>query len=171
MVCLPKYRGCPAADFQADLATPTPPAFVVAAPSAASKLKSGGAQAEQKLVDELKKYVADNKIRYKALAEVQFLEAIPKTPSGELLRKDCTSSIALAPSSKLRRLTICRADFFSAGDAREAGQAAQREALDSIRRQGVYWNVRIELLSRMYGNGRMRFRCTAVTRGDASSSL
>lgn len=86
----------PAAEFLADLATPDSraTAFVVAAPAAASKLKSGGGQAEQKLVDELKKYVTDNKIRYKALAEVEFLEAIPKTPSGKLLRKDCASFIA-----------------------------------------------------------------------------
>ncbi|GAA5977934.1 hypothetical protein JCM10908_004167 [Rhodotorula pacifica] len=65
-----------------------PKAFVVLSPPAASKLKSGTTQAEKELVDELKKYVADNKIRYKQLAEVEFLEAIPKTPSGKLLRKD-----------------------------------------------------------------------------------
>ncbi|KWU46486.1 phenylacetyl-CoA ligase [Rhodotorula sp. JG-1b] len=73
-----------------------PKAFVVVAPAAASRLKSEGGQAEQKLVDELKKYVTDNKIRYKALAEVEFLEAIPKTPSGKLLRKDRESFIAFA---------------------------------------------------------------------------
>lgn len=63
------------------------PAYVVVAPSAGSQLKSK--EGRDKLTQELKKFVTDNKIRYKALAEVEYLDAIPKTPSGKLLRKDC----------------------------------------------------------------------------------
>lgn len=43
---------------------------------------------EKELVATLKKYVTDHKIKYKALAEVEIVDAIPKTPSGKLLRKD-----------------------------------------------------------------------------------
>ncbi|GAA5978423.1 hypothetical protein JCM5350_001161 [Sporobolomyces pararoseus] len=61
-----------------------PKAYVV--PSAswlASKSKD-----EKKLAEELKKFVLDHKIKYKALSEVEFLDVIPKTASGKLLRKD-----------------------------------------------------------------------------------
>lgn len=140
----------PAAEFLADLATPDSraTAFVVAAPAAASKLKSGGGQAEQKLVDELKKYVTDNKIRYKALAEVEFLEAIPKTPSGKLLRKDCASFIAFArvavapadgasgdssqcePCTRNRSRSAARSSRFASEDTADVGCAIEYQVVN-----------------------------------------
>jgi len=61
-----------------------PKAFVV--PSTAwSSSKSNN---EAALIEALKKYVTDHKIKYKALSEVELIDAIPKTPSGKLLRKD-----------------------------------------------------------------------------------
>jgi len=64
------------------------PAYVVMSPPAASRVKAGGSKAEADLVASIKKFVADHKIKYKHLAEVEFIEAIPKTPSGKLLRRD-----------------------------------------------------------------------------------
>ncbi|GAA6060532.1 hypothetical protein JCM10212_006896 [Sporobolomyces blumeae] len=61
-----------------------PKAYVVLSPSAVSRLSSS----ERELVDELKQYVVDHKVKYKALAEVEFVDAVPKTPSGKLLRKE-----------------------------------------------------------------------------------
>ncbi|TNY22491.1 amp dependent CoA ligase [Rhodotorula diobovata] len=65
-----------------------PKAYVVMSPPAASRVKAGGSKAEADLVASIKKFVADHKIKYKHLAEVEFIEAIPKTPSGKLLRRD-----------------------------------------------------------------------------------
>ncbi|GAA5938336.1 hypothetical protein JCM3775_000867 [Rhodotorula graminis] len=65
-----------------------PKAYVVVSPGAASRVKSGGSSAENALVDSIKKFVSDHKIKYKWLAEVEFIDAIPKTPSGKLLRRD-----------------------------------------------------------------------------------
>lgn len=60
-----------------------PLAFVVPQPNAVN-LKD--AAAVTRLKDELKKYVADNKIQYKRLAGgVEFIEAIPKNPSGKIV--------------------------------------------------------------------------------------
>ncbi|GAA6016496.1 hypothetical protein JCM10207_002817 [Rhodosporidiobolus poonsookiae] len=64
-----------------------PKAFVVLTPSTSARLKADKS-AYAGLVDSIKKHVTDHKIKYKALGEVEFLEAIPKTPSGKLLRKD-----------------------------------------------------------------------------------
>lgn len=38
--------------------------------------------------EELKQYIADNVSTYKRLADVVFVEAIPKTVSGKILRKE-----------------------------------------------------------------------------------
>ncbi|GAA5901354.1 hypothetical protein JCM8208_001774 [Rhodotorula glutinis] len=65
-----------------------PKAYVVVSPGAASRIKSGGSSAESALVDSIKKFVSDHKIKYKWLAEVEFIDTIPKTPSGKLLRRD-----------------------------------------------------------------------------------
>lgn len=62
------------------------PAYVHLSPSALDKVKD--ASQAQKVVDSIKKHVADHKIHYKHLGEVEFIDAIPKTPSGKLLRKD-----------------------------------------------------------------------------------
>ncbi|KAM0755140.1 phenylacetyl-CoA ligase [Meredithblackwellia eburnea MCA 4105] len=57
---------------------------------------SSGAQARvdkdksegDKIIESIKKFVADRKIDYKRLGEVEFIDAVPKTASGKLLRKD-----------------------------------------------------------------------------------
>lgn len=63
-------------------------AYVHLNASAAEKAESDPTDA-QKIKDSIKKHVADAKINYKHLGEVEFIAAIPKTPSGKLLRKDC----------------------------------------------------------------------------------
>jgi len=67
-----------------------PKAFIV--PSTAW---SSGNKDETALIQALKKYVTDHKIKYKALSEVEIIDMIPKTPSGKLLRKDCTCLLLL----------------------------------------------------------------------------
>lgn len=104
-----------------------PKAFVVVSPAAGSRIKSEGRQAEEKLDSALKKYVTDNKIRYKALAEIEFIEAIPKTPSGKLLRKDCKSCTAASEPLTLAILTDV--NLCSTGYAREEGQEQVGEAI------------------------------------------
>ncbi|GAA5996314.1 acyl--CoA ligase [Rhodotorula paludigena] len=65
-----------------------PKAYISLTPAAASRIKSDGPEAEQALLSSVKDFVAQHKIKYKHLAEVEIIEAIPKTPSGKLLRKD-----------------------------------------------------------------------------------
>ncbi|GAA6026983.1 hypothetical protein JCM8097_006015 [Rhodosporidiobolus ruineniae] len=67
-----------------------PMAFIVLSPSTAARLSRSRdpSSAKSALVALLKKHVTDHKIKYKALAEVEFVEAIPKTQSGKLLRRD-----------------------------------------------------------------------------------
>ncbi|KAI0075857.1 amp dependent CoA ligase [Panus rudis PR-1116 ss-1] len=64
-----------------------PLAFIVPSAAAAALIKNNpsGAQA---LKEDIMKYVADNKVYYKKLAGgVEFTNAIPKNPSGKLLRR------------------------------------------------------------------------------------
>ena len=58
-----------------------PKAFVV-------KKSSVGLEAnDQVLVRGIKKHVEDHKSRYKWLSEVEFIDGIPKSPSGKILRR------------------------------------------------------------------------------------
>ncbi|GAA5835124.1 hypothetical protein JCM3766R1_006874 [Sporobolomyces carnicolor] len=61
-----------------------PKAYVVPTPA----WSSDRSRSAETLVADLKKFVTDHKIKYKALSEVEIIDAIPKTASGKLLRKD-----------------------------------------------------------------------------------
>ncbi|KZO92573.1 phenylacetyl-CoA ligase [Calocera viscosa TUFC12733] len=64
-----------------------PLGFVVLEPSVAKRVHSSPSELE-KVKSELKKWVADNKVRYKHLyGGVEFVEAVPKNPSGKILRR------------------------------------------------------------------------------------
>ncbi|EPQ60491.1 acetyl-CoA synthetase-like protein [Gloeophyllum trabeum ATCC 11539] len=65
-----------------------PLAFVVLEPKTAEKIK-GNPSAAHSIKAAIQKYVADAKANYKQLAGgVEFIDQIPKNPSGKLLRKD-----------------------------------------------------------------------------------
>ncbi|KAK4498053.1 hypothetical protein PRZ48_010709 [Zasmidium cellare] len=55
-------------------------------PKAYVQVKPGN-QESQDLGREILKYVKENKVRYKAVKEVEFIEAIPKSASGKILRR------------------------------------------------------------------------------------
>jgi len=64
-----------------------PLGFVVLEPSVAKRVQSSVSEAE-KVRGELKKWVADNKVRYKHLdGGIEFVDAVPKNPSGKILRR------------------------------------------------------------------------------------
>ena len=46
-----------------------------------------GQEAGQELGRELMKYVKDNRVRYKAVKEIEFIDEIPKSASGKILRR------------------------------------------------------------------------------------
>ena len=76
-----------------------PVAFIQLQPEAARKIK-GNAQASLKLEKDIAKYVADSKVDYKHLhGGVYFVDAIPKNPSGKILRR------TLRDMAKSRNLT------------------------------------------------------------------
>lgn len=70
-----------------ELAGEVPVAFVV---------RSNGSQVTE---DEIKQFVAKQVIFYKRIAKVFFTEAIPKNPSGKILRKDLRAKLAALTSS------------------------------------------------------------------------
>ncbi|ETW87101.1 hypothetical protein HETIRDRAFT_377848 [Heterobasidion irregulare TC 32-1] len=70
-----------------DYSGEVPLAFVVLHPDAAKRVGSSPAEAE-KLKADIAKHVADHKVPYKRLAGgVEFIDVIPKNPSGKLLRR------------------------------------------------------------------------------------
>ncbi|PSR76712.1 hypothetical protein PHLCEN_2v8309 [Hermanssonia centrifuga] len=64
-----------------------PLAFIVPSPKALGRMKTDPGEVE-KVKSTLTKYVADNKVNYKRLAGgIEFVDSIPKNPSGKLLRR------------------------------------------------------------------------------------
>ncbi|KAI5477830.1 phospholipase A-2-activating protein [Pseudohyphozyma bogoriensis] len=64
-----------------------PKAFIALSPEAKERLSKDSKEAS-KIKESVMKFVADNKVHYKHLKEVAIIDAIPKTASGKLLRKD-----------------------------------------------------------------------------------
>jgi acyl-CoA synthetase (AMP-forming)/AMP-acid ligase II len=69
-------------DFSGEL----PLAFVVAETNAAKRL-AADPQGAEKLKSTLMKHVADHKVQYKHLTDLEFVDSVPKNPSGKLLRR------------------------------------------------------------------------------------
>ncbi|KAF7291677.1 hypothetical protein HMN09_01259000 [Mycena chlorophos] len=77
-----------------------PLAFVVLTPDAEKRAKTlEGAAAIKASVQKL---VADNKIRYKHLATVEFIPAIPKNASGKILRRILTEQVRAQAKAKAK---------------------------------------------------------------------
>jgi len=64
-----------------------PFAFVVLSAEAVGRIKGSPAEAD-KTRDAIMRHVSDHKVRYKWLAGVEFVESVPKNPSGKLLRRE-----------------------------------------------------------------------------------
>jgi len=69
-----------------DYSGEVPMAFVVLHPNVAKRVAANPAEAE-KVKAAIMKHVADNKVAYKHLNSVEFIDVIPKNPSGKLLRR------------------------------------------------------------------------------------
>jgi acyl-CoA synthetase (AMP-forming)/AMP-acid ligase II len=80
----PAVRDCGVVGKQDDAAGEVPIAFIVARESHAT----GG-----RLANQLCGYVADRLAHYKQPREVRFVDAIPRNPSGKILRKDLRSQL------------------------------------------------------------------------------
>ncbi|KAH7108113.1 phenylacetyl-CoA ligase [Auriculariales sp. MPI-PUGE-AT-0066] len=61
----------------------TPVAYVVLTPDAQDRAKRHADQTTASIM----KFVADHKVKYKHLHAVKFIDAVPKTPSGKILRR------------------------------------------------------------------------------------
>ena len=66
-----------------------PKAFVVVKP---------GIQGDERMGHLLMRYVREKKVRYKAVSEIEFIEAIPKSASGKILRRILRDRKAGSPS-------------------------------------------------------------------------
>ncbi|KAE8260371.1 hypothetical protein A4X13_0g378 [Tilletia indica] len=71
-----------------DAAGELPIAFVSLSAEAKKRVASGGDSEAAKIKDAIKKFVMDNKVKYKWLAGVQIIDTIPKTASGKILRRE-----------------------------------------------------------------------------------
>ncbi|KAK0534388.1 hypothetical protein OC842_002651 [Tilletia horrida] len=72
-----------------DAAGELPIAFVSLSAEAKKRVTDGDSEAEAaKIKERVKKHVMDNKVKYKWLASVQIIDAIPKTASGKILRRE-----------------------------------------------------------------------------------
>ncbi|KAF8843210.1 acetyl-CoA synthetase-like protein [Paxillus ammoniavirescens] len=69
-----------------DYSGEVPMAFIVLHPNVAKRVSANPAEAE-KVKAAIMKHVADNKVAYKHLNSVEFIDVIPKNPSGKLLRR------------------------------------------------------------------------------------
>ncbi|KAI0686321.1 phenylacetyl-CoA ligase [Cytidiella melzeri] len=70
-----------------DYAGELPVAFVVLREATKARISSGSAQAEQELKTQIMKHVSDAKSKYKWLKEVYIIDAMPRNPSGKILRR------------------------------------------------------------------------------------
>ncbi|KAF9236498.1 phenylacetyl-CoA ligase [Melanogaster broomeanus] len=74
-------------EFKDEYSGELPLAFVVLQPDAANRVRSDSTEAGR-IKQSIMKHVADNKVAYKKLAGgVEFINVIPKNPSGKLLRR------------------------------------------------------------------------------------
>ncbi|SCV69418.1 BQ2448_2438 [Microbotryum intermedium] len=96
----PLVNDCAVIGIPDDFTGEKPKAFVALPPAEQEKLAKNPKHADEYIAS-IKKVVADNKIKYKHLAEVAFLPAIPKTASGKLLRKDLR--VLHAKEAKLKK--------------------------------------------------------------------
>ncbi|CAD6919131.1 unnamed protein product [Tilletia controversa] len=86
-----------------DAAGELPIAFISLSAEAKKRVSSGGDAEATKVKEAVKKFVMDNKVKYKWLAGVQIIETIPKTASGKILRRDLrTLAKGMKPDPKVR---------------------------------------------------------------------
>ncbi|CAD6972961.1 unnamed protein product, partial [Tilletia controversa] len=86
-----------------DAAGELPIAFISLSAEAKRRVSSGGDAEATKVKEAVKKFVMDNKVKYKWLAGVQIIETIPKTASGKILRGDLrTLAKGMKPDPKVR---------------------------------------------------------------------
>ncbi|KDN41612.1 acetyl-CoA synthetase-like protein [Tilletiaria anomala UBC 951] len=82
-----------------------PLAFITLSINAKGRVQKEGKAAEEKIRQSIMKFVKDHKIKYKHLCDVQFIDQIPKTASGKILRRQLRDKARALParstSSKL----------------------------------------------------------------------
>ena len=77
----PSVADCAVIPIHDDSAGERPKAFVVKSSSVGLEYN------DRMLAREIKKHVQNSKARHKWLAEVAFIDAVPKSPSGKILRR------------------------------------------------------------------------------------
>ncbi|KAL8277996.1 hypothetical protein RQP46_009628 [Phenoliferia psychrophenolica] len=86
-----------------DRAGERPKAYVALTPAALLRIKSNAGESDN-IIKSIKEYVSTRKVDYKRLGEVEFIDAVPKTASGKLLRKDLRQLHAKTSAAAKARL-------------------------------------------------------------------
>ncbi|PWZ01725.1 acetyl-CoA synthetase-like protein [Testicularia cyperi] len=94
----PDVSDCGVIGIQDEAAGELPFAFISLSQDARARVKKEGQQEEERIRQSILKFVADNKVRYKHLCGVTFIDLIPKTASGKILRRQMRDMAKKLPS-------------------------------------------------------------------------
>ncbi|CDS00120.1 hypothetical protein [Sporisorium scitamineum] len=98
----PDVSDCGVIGVQDEAAGELPFAFVALSQDARKRTSSAGKGEEDAIKQSILKFVADNKVRYKHLCGVAFLDAIPKTASGKILRREMREMAKKLPAEAVQ---------------------------------------------------------------------
>ncbi|SPO32038.1 related to phenylacetyl-CoA ligase [Ustilago trichophora] len=98
----PDVSDCGVIGIQDEAAGELPFAFISLSQDARKRTSTGGKKEEEEIKQSILKFVADNKVRYKHLCGVTFIDAIPKTASGKILRREMREMAKMLPAETFK---------------------------------------------------------------------
>lgn len=98
----PDVSDCGVIGVQDEAAGELPFAFISLSQDARKRIKSNGKEEEEKIKQSILKFVADNKVRYKHLCGVTYIDLIPKTASGKILRREMREMAKKLPAETFK---------------------------------------------------------------------
>ncbi|CBQ70860.1 related to phenylacetyl-CoA ligase [Sporisorium reilianum SRZ2] len=99
----PDVSDCGVIGVQDEAAGELPFAFVALSQDARKRTSSAGKQEEDTIRQSILQFVADNKVRYKHLCGVAFIDTIPKTASGKILRREMREMAKKMPAETFQQ--------------------------------------------------------------------
>ncbi|SPO25281.1 related to phenylacetyl-CoA ligase [Ustilago trichophora] len=98
----PDVSDCGVIGIQDEAAGELPFAFISLSQDARKRTSTAGKKEEEEIKQSILKFVADNKVRYKHLCGVTFIDTIPKTASGKILRREMREMAKKLPAETFK---------------------------------------------------------------------